>query len=128
MSGWATVTAKANSPEEAEALREAFTEITERDNDARIAAGDETEVRVLDWGYGSGASVSVLKDNAGLWSRAIVMECNDTSDSGSGTYYESDGTKRGVEKEATASGYEGARGHDAAGELRGKAGFRPYMR
>jgi len=126
MSGWATVTAKANSPEEAEALREAFTEITERDNDARIAAGDETEVRVLDWGYGSGASTGVLKDNAGLWSRAIVMECNDTSDSGSGSYYESDGSS--VTKEASASGYEGARGHDAAGELRGKAGFRPYMR
>lgn len=126
MSGWATVTAKANSPEEAEALREAFTEITERDNDARIAAGDETEVRVLDWGYGSGASTRVLKDNAGLWSRAIVMECNDTSDSGSGVYYESDGSS--VEEKASASGYEGARGHDAAGELRGEAGFRPYMR
>lgn len=128
MSGWATVTAKANSPEEAEELREALAAICERDDDAWVARGDETEVRALDWGYGSGESTSVLKRNAGLWSEAIVMEANDTSDSGSGAYYTSDGTKRGVEKEATASGYEGARGHDAAGELRGKAGFRPYMR
>lgn len=128
MSGWATVTARARSPEEADELRDAFTEITERDDDARIANGDEAQVRVLDWGYGSGESVRVLKENADLWLDAIVMECNDTSDSGSGVYYTSDGTRRGVEKEASASGYEGARGHDAAGELRGKAGFRPYMR
>lgn len=126
MSGWATVTAKANSPEEAEELREALAGVCEREDDARIAAGDETEVRALDWGYGSGESTRVLKRNAHLWSRAIVMECNDTSDSGSGSYYESDGSS--ATKEASASGYEGARGHDAAGELRGEAGFRPYMR
>jgi hypothetical protein len=128
MSGWATVTVKANSSEDAEELREAFSEITKKDRDARICDLEDAEVEVLDWGYGSSESVSVLKQNAGLWSEAIVMECNDTSDSGSGSYYTSDGTRRGVSEEATASGYEGARGHDAAGELRGKAGFSPYMR
>jgi hypothetical protein len=128
MSGWATVTAKANSPEEAEELRDAFTEITERDDDARISNSDPEEVHILDWGYGSSESKRVLTENADLWLEAVVMECNDTTDSGSGRVYESDGTRRGVEKVDSAGGYEGARGHDAAGKLSTTMIGHPYMR
>jgi len=122
MSGWSTITVICHSEEDAEEMRDALAAVCERDDDARVY---DERVEALDWGYG-GTDMSVLKNNADLWTDAIVMQCNDTSDSGSGSYYESDGSS--VTKEASASGYEGARGHDAAGELRGKAGFRPYMR
>jgi len=84
MSGWTTVTAQCKDESDAKELREEFESITERDRDAKQT---KTEVRALDWGYGSSETISVLRENTDLWSDAIVMECNDTSGSGSGTYY-----------------------------------------
>lgn len=126
MSGWSTTTVKANDEDSAEQLRDALEDAGD-DNYDRADIRDGTRVEALVWGYGGNTiALGVLRDHPDLWDEAIVMSCNDTSDSGSGSYYTSDGSS--VEQEASASGYEGARGRDAAGELRGKAGFRPFMR
>lgn len=126
MSGWSTITVEANSADEANEIADALDEEDDRDREAWT---NEDEVRGLYWGYGTGPiALGVLKDHTDKWSDAIIMECNDTSDSGEGTYYTADGTTQGVEKVTHENGYEGARGHDAAGKLRDEAGFRPYMR
>jgi hypothetical protein len=125
MSGWTTVTVDANSEQDAEELREAFNDAADDKYDgARDGTG--TKVEALMWGYGSGATMRTLKDNADLWDTAVVMECNDTSDSGSGTAYQSDGFS--VETMDSASGAERARGHDAASDLRQYVSGHVYMR
>jgi hypothetical protein len=125
MSGWTTVTVDANSEKDAERLREAFNDAANDEYDgARDGSG--TKVEALMWGYGSGVTKRVLKDHTHLWDTAVVMECNDTSDSGSGTAYQSDGSS--VEAMDSASGAERARGHDAASDLRRYVSGHVYMR
>jgi hypothetical protein len=125
MSGWTTVTVDANSEKDAERLREAFNNAANDEYDgARDGSG--AKVEALMWGYGSGVTKRVLKDHTHLWDTAVVMECNDTSDSGSGTAYQSDGSS--VEAMDSASGAERARGHDAASDLRRYVSGHVYMR
>jgi len=125
MSGWTTVTVDASSEQDAEELREAFNDAADDEYDgARDGSG--TKVEALMWGYGSGATMRTLKENTDLWERAVVMECNDTSDSGSGTAYVAEGGT--VSSVDSASGVERARGHDAADDLMYHIEGRVYMR
>jgi len=125
MSGWTTITVDANSEEDAEQLREAFNNAADDEyNGARDGTGEKVEA--LMWGYGSGATMQTLRDNADLWERAVVMNCNDTSDSGSGTAYVSEGGT--VSSVDSASGVERARGHDAADDLMYHIEGHVYMR
>lgn len=126
MSGWATITVETDEEDSAEELAKALGDA--QDGHAnRVDVRNGTRVEALVGGYdGNSIALGVLKDNAGLWDEAVVMSCNDTSDSGSGSVYESDGTS--VEKTDSASGVEGARGHDAAQALATTEIGRPYMR
>jgi|APHM01.1.fsa_nt_gi hypothetical protein len=125
MSGWTTVTVDARDETAAEQLREAFDTAASDEYDG--SRGDEgATVEALMWGYGSGTTMSVLKDNADLWDSAVVMNCNDTSDSGSGTAYVSEGGT--VSSVDSASGAERAMGHDAADRLQHHVSSRIYMR
>lgn len=122
MSGWTTITVEANSEQDAEELADHLRPICEFDDDVRIS---DTEIRGLSWGHDTHAP-TILKEYPTLWSEAVVMDCNDTSDSGSGMLYRSDGTS--VEKVDHEHGVEGARGHDAAMSLATEYIDRPYMR
>jgi len=125
MSGWTTVTVETEHVQDAEKLREAFNSATEDEYDG--ARDDDGErVEALIWGYGSATTMRVLTCNAHLWDTAIVMECNDTSDSGSGTVYVSEGGS--TSSIDSASGVERARGHDAADQLKHHIDGRVYMR
>jgi len=125
MSGWTTITVDANSEEDAEALREAFNEAANTDYDG-AHYGDGTRVEALMWGYGSGTTQRVLNERSHLWETAVVVECNDTSNSGSGTAYESDGSTKEVLD--SSSGAEGARGRDVASDLRRYVSGNVYIR
>jgi len=125
MSGWTTITVDANSEEDAKELREAFNEAANNEYDG-ARDGDGACVEALMWGYGSGVTKRVLKNHTHLWDTAVVMECNDTTDSGSGTAYTSSGSS--METLDSASGAERARGHDAASDLRRHVSGHVYMR
>lgn len=125
MSGWTTVTVDATSEQNAERLREAFEDAATDEYDGTKERDDET-VHALMWGYGSGITTRVLKNNSHLWESAVVMECNDTSDSGSGTAYVSEGGT--VSEVDHATGAEMARGHDAADDLKHNVSGHVYMR
>lgn len=125
MSGWTTFTVDAVDEQSADELRDAFEAGISAPSDATFG-GDGASVRGLSWGYGDAQTMNVLKETTDLWERAVVMECNDTSDSGDGTAYESsDGS---VERLDSAHGVESARGHDAADELNEYVSEHVYMR
>lgn len=125
MSGWTTVTVDATDEQSAEKLREVFNNTADDEHDG-ARGGDGKRVRAIMWGYDSGDTMWVLKNNPDLWDTAVVMDCNDTTDAGSGTAYESNGTS--VESIDSASGVEGARGRDAAHELERHVSGNVYMR
>lgn len=116
MSGWCTTTVDAVDEQAADQLREAFDKYQDSPGTGARDDSDDT-VRALIWGYdGDHSARTVLRHNPDLWECAVVMRCNDTTDSGSGSAYES--TDSGMEELDYASGAEGAMGRDAADNLR----------
>lgn len=117
MSGWQTFTVDAVDEESAEELASTFNVEYEgsMDGDARVS---DEQVRGIEWGYHGGAMVmhDLLKRRTDLWQNAVLMDCNDTSDSGSGKAYSAEGGS--MEQVDSAHGVEGARGRDASHELK----------
>lgn len=129
MSGWTTITAKAQDGKEDELLT-AFEDAADDhggEHDGRATEGRDGIVTLYLHGYSNhGKAKKILKQHTDKWGKASVIDANDTSDSGEGTAYESDGSS--IKALDSAAGHEGAMAHDVAGELRGALGFKPRVR
>jgi len=119
MTGWTIATVEgvdADSPllDTAEAQ---FDRVTEWDD----------QIEIMTWGYGQHTAVlSALESHSDEWTDAVLMDCNDTSDSGEGTAYQSDdGVVSSIDK---THGATGAMGRDAAQNLRHTLSGRVRMR
>jgi len=108
MTGWtiATVEGVDSDSHLLDAAEARFDRVTEWDD----------QIEIMAWGYGQHTAVlSALESHSDEWTDAVLMDCNDTSDSGNGTAYISgDGSVQSTDK---THGATGAMGRDAAQNL-----------
>ena len=126
MSGWSTTTVELRKTRTAEAFLE---ELEEKVLGERDYAGVESErvVVVCRWGYEMMETLPQwLEERTEWWGQAVVINANDTTDSGEGHLHKT--KKSDVIKVETKDGYEGAAAHDVAGYFDEKLGFRPRVR
>jgi len=119
MTGWTTVTIETGSIENREQLAQRIeNKYTNAHNTDGVRVSEGFTVKCVFFGYGDDTAMSILRENQHLWGTACVMNCNDTTDSGSGTVYESSGHANGfMSRIDYATGDELQRGHDARKEL-----------
>lgn len=115
MSGWATATINFNREVEESKIKEQIAD--------KVAGGQifsrRKEGTYLDytiWGYdGAGKAREIAKQVAEDGDEVVIIEANDTSDSGRGVLYEMNGGE--LEKVDEWGGYEGAKGRDVVGYM-----------
>lgn len=112
MSGWATAHIETQHPEK---LKEAI-ENEYNSNQARTTRNGDVEA--YSPGYEGNLVIKEAMKEVG-YKEAVILEANDTTDSGKATVF-----KNG-EKIDEFEGYEGARGADAAGMANNEYNLRP---
>lgn len=119
MTGWTTVTIETGSIENRKQLAQRIENTyNENHNTDVVRVSEGFTVKCVFFGYDDDTSLQMLRENQHLWNTACVMNCNDTTDSGSGTVYESSGYANGfMSRIDYATGNELQRGHDAKKEL-----------
>jgi len=111
MSGWKTATLELDTDD----LEEAVDTVAERHENVKLIEEDTIAMAGYDAGIRRRVD-EIIEESETDTGRVLIINANDTSDSGSGRLYAlRDGTLEIVEEE---QGYEGARGHDVTGYFR----------
>jgi len=111
MSGWKTATLELDTDD----LEEAVDTVAERHENVKKLSHDTIGMGGYDAGIRRRVD-EIIEESEADTGRVLIINANDTSDSGSGILYAlRDGRLEIVEEE---HGYEGARGHDVTGFFR----------
>lgn len=111
MSGWKTATLETDTDD----LEEAIETVADRHENVTKISDDTIGMG----GYGAVIDTRVdeiIDESEAETGRVLIINANDTSDSGTGRLYEL--TEDGLELVEEEHGYEGARGHDVTGYFR----------
>jgi hypothetical protein len=111
MSGWKTATLELESDD----LEEAVDTVAERHENVKLIEEDTIAMAGYDAGIRTRVD-EIIEESEADTGRVLIINANDTSDSGSGKLFEL--TENGVEIVEEEHGYEGARGHDVTGYFR----------
>jgi len=111
MSGWKTATLELDTDD----LEEAVDTVAERHENVKLIEEDTIAMAGYDAGIRPRVD-EIIEESEADTGRVLIINANDTSDSGSGKLFEL--TENGVEIVEEEHGYEGARGHDVTGYFR----------